>query len=244
MRRFLLIIFALLAGMAGESLLVLRAQVERFESLLRDDFRVLLFLKNEPSDADRKLLEERLLALSHTRQIRYVSRDEALAALRQDDPELVDSVTWLGENPLLPAFEARLASEGLGEFDEWLRAVREAGDWVDVRYRPGQVRAVLQAQVYVHYLSLVLSVLLCGAAVALAARLWWFGSVPGLKAAAWAVFGNGVSAAAGMVAALLAALPARQYLPWWESPTPASQLMLWGCIALLGGLLYPWTAAD
>lgn len=236
-RRILAFAFAIMAGMAGESLLLVRAQVGRFESLLRDDFRVLFFLKNDPGESQVNIIKEKLMGLPEAAEVRFVPRDAALAALRQEDPELVDSVTWLGDNPLLPAFEVRVSPGGMGRFAEWLARARGLADWADLRYRPGQVRAILQAQLWGHFLSLVLSALLCAAAAALAAGLWWAPRPRSWRAALAAAGG----AAAGMALALAAAWPARQYLPWWECPRAAQQFACWAA-AVLAAMLCSWDA--
>jgi hypothetical protein len=238
-----------MAGMAGESLLLVRTQVLRFESLLQDDFRVLMFLKNDLPESQVKIVGDKLLGLPEVREARFVSRDAALTALRRDDPELVDSVTWMGDNPLRPAFEVRPTPAALGRFDEWLERARGVSDWSDLRYRAGQVRAILQG----HFLSLILSFLLCLACAALAAALWWTpwpgasrpttgegpppsdGShSPSLKGTTFARAAAG--AAVGLLLALGAAWPARQYLPWWQMPAVGSQLAVWAAAALAAGL--------
>jgi len=237
-RRFLALALAVMAGLAGETLLLVRAQVGRFEHLLRDDFKVLLFLKGDVAESQEKVIEDKLLGLPDVLEARFVSREAALAALRQEDPELVDSVTWVGENPLRPAFEVRPAPGGLGRFAEWLSAVRGVTEWADLRYRSGQVRAILQAQLYGHFLDLVLSALLCVAATALAAALWWPPPFAP-RTAAWAALTAAAGAAFGMALALAAAWPARQYLPWWAAPGAAHQLLIWVAAALVAGVFSP-----
>jgi hypothetical protein len=177
-----------------------------------------------------------------------VSRDAALATLRRDDPELVDSVTWMGDNPLRPAFEVRPSLAALGRFDEWLAAVRGVTDWGDLRYRSGQVRAILQAQLYGHFLSLILNSLLCLTCAALAAALWW-GRWPGKSLPMAAAFPAGAGAAVGVGLALAAVWPARHYLPWWGMPAPGFQLTVWAAATLAAGLFSilstsSWTASD
>ncbi|MDD5628898.1 MAG: permease-like cell division protein FtsX [Elusimicrobia bacterium] len=238
LRRSLTFLLAAMAGMAGESLLLVRTQVGHFESLLRQDFRVLLFLKNDPPESQAKVLEDKLLGLPEVSEARFVSRDAALAALRREDPELVDSVTWVGDNPLRPAFEVRPAPAALGRFEAWLEDVRGVADWADLRYRPGEVRAILQAQLYGHFLSLVLSCLLCLACAALAAALWW-GRWPAASRPAAAVLWAGLGAALGLGLALAAAWPARPYLPWWELPAAGPQLAAWAAAALAAGVFSP-----
>jgi hypothetical protein len=243
-RRYEVLALALMAGMAGESLLLLRVQADRLESHLSEDFKVVMFLKNEPAEGQVKVMEDKLLGLPGVQDVRFVSAAAALAALRREDPELVDSLTWVGENPLRPAFEVRPDPDGLARFSQWLSAAREAANWADVRYRPAEARAILQARLYGHFLSLILSALLCVIAAALASRLWSAPAMPRLQTVVPAVVG----AAVGMGAALLAALPARQYLPWWQPPSISGQILVWAAAALTAGVFLPslkppsWTA--
>jgi hypothetical protein len=244
-RRFIAFLLAVMAGMAGESLLLIHTQVARFERLLREDFKVLMFLRADPSEGEEKVLEEKLLGMPDVREVRFVSRDAALSTLRREDPELVDSVAWIGENPLRSAFEVSLTPGGLGRFAAWLAAARDVTDWADVRYRPGQVRAILQAQLYGHFLGLILNALLCAAAVVLAAVLWWMSpALPSVRAVASVAELAAGATAIGMILALAAAWPARGYLPWWESPAWGPQLLIWAAVSLMTGLSLPWTALE
>jgi cell division protein FtsX len=233
-RRSLTFLFAVMAGMAAESLVLVRTQVSHFERILRDDFRVLLFLKNDVPENQAKVLEDRLLGQLDVEAARFVSRDAALAALRQDDPELVDSVAWMGDNPLQPAFEVRPGGGAFGRFGDWLSVLRGVSEWSDLRYRPGQVRAILKAQLYGHFLSLVLSFLLCLAGAALAARLWWGRPPDSWRAAALPA---AAGAALGLLLALAVSWPSRQYLPWWGAPAAAEQLAIWAAAALTAALV-------
>lgn len=243
LRRLLTLLVAVMAGMAGESLILVRAQVGRFERLLRDDFQVIMFLRDEPTPGQEKILQEKLQALPEVQAALFIPRDEALATLRREDPELVDSITWIGENPLHSAFAVRPTPAGLKSFPQWLAAARGAADWADLRYRPGQARAILQAQLYGHFLSLLLSALLCSVALILTLALWRM-SRPGLWAAVPAIAWSAVGAAAGMALALAAAWPARQYLPWWELPLVSRQLVTWAACACSAGLCSPWKVPD
>ncbi len=229
----------LVGGLAAESLLVLRRQSGRFAQTLREDFRVLVFLQDDVDASKRLVLEEKLRALPDVEVARYVSRDESLAELRRDEPELAESVTFIGDNPLPPAFEVRLAADGLARFPQWLAAAGAVADWGDVRYRPGQVRAVLQARFYEHYLSLALSTGLCAAALAAFALLWRGApkhAAPGRSALPAALAGS----AAGIGLACLLALPMRDHLPWWSLPPASTQLALLAGLAAFGWLISPW----
>src|SRR5438874_11602564 len=94
-------------GLAGETLLLLQRQCARVEQTLRDDFRVVLFMKADLEEGRRKVLEEQLRALPDVEDVRALSKQDALDALRREEPELVESVSFLSDNPLDPGFEIK-----------------------------------------------------------------------------------------------------------------------------------------
>jgi hypothetical protein len=235
----------LIAGLGGETLLFARSQCARAESELRGDFKVVLFLKSDAGDDRRKALESKLLALPGAGALRYVSREEALAELRRDDPELAKSVTLLGENPLNPAFEAGLTEDGVGGLAGWLAAARGVEDWADVRYKEAEVRAILQAQFYRRVLEIVLNALLCLAALLALHRLWLAGPglgstlapVPPAPLDASKALASGAGAAAGAALCALLALPMRLLTPWWAWPSLGAQALLLAAGGMAGWAL-------
>src|ERR1035437_7193746 len=162
-------LFAATAAMAGQTLILAEGQCRRLETALRDDFRVVLFLRGPLEDSKRLVLEEKLRAQPEVADVRYVSPEEGLAALRREDPELVDSVALVGENPLPGAFEIRPAPEALPRVAAWIDSVSAFADWSDVRWKPAQLEAILRARLYGPWLRLTLSTLFCAAA---ALALW------------------------------------------------------------------------
>ena len=243
------VLLGLLAGLGGETLLFLERQCWRIEETLRRDFRVVLFLKGEPPETRLKVVEERLLALPDVDEVRYISARDALAALHRQEPELVDAVTLVGENPLQPAFEVRLDGEGIARLPEWIAQAEPAGDWADIRYKPAQAQALLQARFYGHFLSLVFSASLLAAGglgllgvwtLARRPRAWAALAHGGLRAAAASAGTAAASAggaAAGAALAALMALPMRLYTPWWAWPSGPRQLFLGLGAALAGWVL-------
>src|SRR4051812_31027713 len=101
------------AGLAGETLLLAERLSTRLETSLRDDFRVVLFTRAALEESRAKVLEEKIRAAAGVVDVRYVPADEALAALKRDDPELAESVALVGDNPLPSAFEVSPAPEAL-----------------------------------------------------------------------------------------------------------------------------------
>lgn len=239
-------LFALGAGvgLAAQTLLFLERQSARVEAALSEDFRVVFFLRGAVDESRLRVLEERLLASPESADVRYVSPREALEALRREDPELVEAVALVGENPLPGAFEVRPAPEALPVLPRWLAEAARTGDWADVRHKPGQLQAILQARFYGRLLRVVLNTLLCLAAAlvlaALAASRASAPSAPRVRDAA--------STAAGVVAGALVAAavawPLRRHEWLWAWPGPGSQAALLAAGAALGAVLSPWRDED
>lgn len=238
LRLLLPFFLGLAAGLGGETLLILERQCWSAERALREDFRVLLFMGAEPEESRRKILEEKLLALPEVEGARYVSRAEALDALRREDPELVESATLLGEIPLNPAFEVRLAAGALGRISQWLSSAAGLSDWADIRYKSDQVSAIVSARFYGYLLSLVVGSNACAAALLALAFMWplawpasphhrfqWSAAARPLRAAALAAGG----ALAGSLLVCALAWPMRVFSPWWAWPSAS-----WQAVLLLG----------
>lgn len=228
----------LLLGLGGEALLFLRGQGQAAEEALREDFRVVFFLKEDMPEGRLKVLEEQVRALPEVEEARAVTSREALAALRREEPELVESILLLKDNPLNPAVEVRLSPSALGGLLHWVEEAKALTDWADIRYKGSQVQAALQAQFYAHFIDLTARACACVLAALFLAWLWarregtaaW--KTPA-AAAALSVLG----AAAGAACVLAAALPMRELSPWWAWPQAAAQASLLLSAAAAGCLL-------
>jgi len=245
-RLFLASLLGLSAGLGGESLLFLEGQCGRIETSLRDDFKVVLFLRNDLDEGKRKILEEQLRAFPEVEDVRGVSKQEALANLKRADPELVDSIILVGENPLHSAYEVRLGEAGIGRLEDWLSRAQELADWADIRYKPSEVEAILRVQFYGRFLSLALSAIACLVAAMALGGLWSTGrrgGRGGFKGRAelahsglHAIMGA-AGAAVGACAVFLMVLPMRQLSSWWAWPSSSSQMGLAVCAAVIGWVL-------
>jgi cell division protein FtsX len=235
---------AVAAGLAGETLLLAERHCSRLEASLRDDFRVVLFLKGALEEARAKVLEETLRAGPEIVDVRYVSADDALAALKRDDPELAESVALVGDNPLPAGFEVRPAAEAFTHLGAWLDGAQSLAEWSDVRYKSGQVAAILRLRFYAHLLRITLSTLLC--LVAGLALIALFGPGPAARgkagssasAIAWAAAGGvvGVAFAAAIV------WPLRRDELLWAWPAFLPQAALLAACATLGWSSSLWRA--
>lgn len=232
------------AGLAGQTLLFAERHCSRLEAALRDDFRVALFLPAPArSEAGRiKILEEKLRSQPEVLEVRFVSADEAFAALKRDDPELAESVALVGDNPLPAAFEVRPSPEALTHLGAWLDGARRLADWSDMRYKSGQLQAMLRLRFYAYLLRMTLSALLClvsGLALALLAAATRAPAAAQTRTlAAWA----GLGGVCGMALAVLIAWPLRRDELLWAWPTlPAQAALLVLCVSL-GWSLSLWRA--
>ncbi len=230
--------FAAAAALAGQTLLLVERQCSRLETALREDFRVVLFLRGPLEDSKRLVLEEKLRAQPEVADVRYVSPEESLASLRRDDPELVDSVALVGENPLPGAFEVRPAPEALAHLAAWIGSAEGLADWSDVRWKPAQLQAVLRARLYGRWLRLALSSLLCAAA---ALALWaLLGSLNGPARDRRLPWAGALGGAAGLALAAFVAWPLRRDGLLWAEPAAWTQAAVVAACAALGWSLSSW----
>ncbi|MEK7234194.1 MAG: permease-like cell division protein FtsX [Elusimicrobiota bacterium] len=239
---------AVAAGLAGETLLLVERHCSRMESSLRDDFRVVLFARASLEEARAKVIEEKLRAAPEVEDVRFISADEALAALKRDDPDLVESMALVGDNPLPAAFEVRPTPEALTHLGAWIDGVQRLADWSDLRHKPGQVQAILRLRFYSYFLSMTLSTLLCLIVViALVALTASFSAAKGrgavspyesISSIAWAVGGGAVGAA--LASAISWPLHRDELL--WAWPRPLAQIALLAACATLGWSLSLWHA--
>ena len=230
---------ALGAGVAAETLLLAEGQCRRLESALSDDFRVVLFLRHPLEDSKRKVLEEKLRAQPETAELRYVPPEEALSALRREDPELVDAIALVGENPLPGAFEVTPAADALPRLASWLDGAQELGDWSDVRWKQAQLQAILRARLYSRWLRLTLSTLLClGAGLALWALLAHVRS--SARSAPRLTIAGALGGAVGLGAAALAAGPLARDELLWAWPAAWSQAAVVAACGALGWSFSLW----
>lgn len=233
-------------GLGGETLALIQRQCLRVEQVLREDFRVVLFLKAEPEEGREKVLEEQLRALPDVEDVRAVSSQEALDALRREEPRLVEAVSFLSDDPLQPAFEVKLADGALGRLPQWLARAGALADWSDVRYKPAQVEAILQAAFYARFVGVALSGLVCLAALLALAGLWssvapgkahgpgWGRALLAHPAAAAGALAGGIFGA-GAAAAI--ALPLKAGVVGLAWPSAAQQAAILAAAAVSGWTL-------
>ena len=245
-RLFFGLILGAAVGLGGETLLLLEHQCRRVERTLGDDFRVVFFLKAEQNEGDSQVLLKRLRALGQVEDARAVSKKDALAQLKRQEPELAEAVTPLNENPLDAGFEVRLTEAGLGRLPQWLAEAEELADWSDVRYKPAQAEAVLEAAFYARFIAVVLSGLVCLAALLAFFGLWAWGEIPhghwpalgrALRANPGSILGGALGGVLGACAVCAIALPLRTAAAGLAWPSAVEQFVLIAAAAVAGWVL-------
>lgn len=245
-RALLAFAFGLIGGLGGQALLFLEKQCLKIEGALISDFRILLFLGAELDAGRLKVIEEGLWAIPDVAEVRVVSKQEALSALRLREPELVESIALVSDNPLKPAYEVRLARRSLSRVPQWIAQAQGVAPWADVRYKPAQVEAILQAQFYGYFIQLALSAMACVTALMVLGGLWpsgkaggkaWTGPGGRWEAIAAAGLAAGVGGMAGAAVTSLMVLPMRLLTPWWAWPSAAKLAVLLVGVSAAGGAL-------
>ncbi|MBI3298771.1 MAG: peptidoglycan DD-metalloendopeptidase family protein [Elusimicrobia bacterium] len=234
---------AVMAGLLGESLLILEAQSRALEAAVRGDFRVVAALEAGVDEERRGVVEERLLALPGTETVDYVSPARVVERLAERDPGFPQAVALIGENPVPGFFEARLAAGQVAQAAEWVKAAEAIGELAEVSYSAPAARAVVELQFYARWARLVLGAAACLAGAAAAAWLWgaWRSGTlaEGARRSAGAALAAAGGWCAGALAAAAAARPAAAWNPAW--PEPAVQA---GALALCTLFILAWRAAS
>ena len=101
-------LLAFSAGLLAEMLLFMHAQMREISLLLKDDFRIIV-VRDERSKETPDSVGAALAALKGSAQVVFVSRQDRLARLKADEPELVSSVLPPGSNPMPDTWEVVMA---------------------------------------------------------------------------------------------------------------------------------------
>ncbi|PLX27975.1 hypothetical protein C0583_01940 [Candidatus Parcubacteria bacterium] len=112
------IIILILALFTVNMILVVKVVGDAAVGAIKDKIDINLFIKPDTSEKDIEILESRIRQISNVKETRYISKEEALILFKdkhQDNPEILQSLTELGQNPLTPTIIITPAN--LNEFD-------------------------------------------------------------------------------------------------------------------------------
>lgn len=232
-------LLAFSAGLLAEMLLFLQAQMREITSLLKEDFRIVV-VRDESTREPSETIGAGLLAIPGTEQAVFVGRQDRLARLKAEEPELVASVLPPGSNPMPDTWEVVIREESLGDLNAWTDAAWRVPGVGDIKYKPLEAYAIMHSVFYGHLITLGLALAFL-AFVVLAAMVLTHGHTPSELYAsfsqdkAWFLSGAGGSLAAAL-AAYVVVYPVKYLSPVWVWPNP-----LWQAVAACSGALLGWS---
>jgi hypothetical protein len=236
-------LLAFSAGILAEMLLFMHAQMREISMLLKEDFRIVV-VRDEKSKETAEAVGAALTAIKGTSQAVFVSRQDRLARLKAEEPELVASVLPPGSNPMPDTWEVAIAEEALGDINAWTDAAWRVSGVGDIKYKPLEAYAVMHALFYGHLITLVMALSLLSFMIMTAMVLTHGHTPAGLAASLgadrnWFMAGAGGAAAAALCAYAVV-YPVTYLSPIWVWPNPLWQVAVMAAGAMLGWVLCQW----
>ncbi|MDQ7772093.1 MAG: permease-like cell division protein FtsX [Elusimicrobiales bacterium] len=232
-------LLAFTAAVLFEALLFLHTQAREILSLLEDDFRVVVLLK-DGGRKERDALWESIRALQGVRSAVFISKDERLARMREDDPELIKGALSLGPNPLPDSYEIAVDQAVMSSLSSWTELLWGMSGVAEVRYKQLEAYAILHFSFYDNFMALAFGLSLLGAVLfSLTVLLHRFspaGLMEGIRRDKRWFFSGAGGAAAAVLACYLIVYPVRYLSPVWAWPNP-----LWHLAGVLAAGFLAWT---
>ena len=110
-RRLFLLVFAV--AVLWQSLLLIDMRLEQYYRELNDSFKVILTLPDNTAPEKLSHLQEFLKNQAEVATVKFVSPSEALNEVRRQNPQLVESLLFMGQNQMPAYFELRLTPTAL-----------------------------------------------------------------------------------------------------------------------------------
>jgi hypothetical protein len=239
-------LLAFSAGLLAEILLFMHAQMREISMLLKEDFRIIV-VRDEKSKETDEAIGAALAALKGTERAVFVTRQDRLARLKAEEPELVASVLSPGSNPMPDTWEVAIGEEALGDMNAWTDAAWRISGVGDIKYKPLEAYAVMHSLFYGHLITLGLALAFL-AFMIMTAMVLTHGHTPAALAATlvadkvWFLAGA-AGAAASALAAYAVVYPVKYLSPVWVWPNPLWQVAVALSGALLGWVLCQWKNA-
>lgn len=236
-------LLAFSAGLLAEMLLFMHAQMHEISMILKEDFRIVV-VRDEKAKTTADAAGAALSAIKGTTQALFVSRQDRLARLKAEEPELVSSVLPPGTNPMPDTWEVSIDEDVLGDLNAWTDAAWRVPGVADIKYKPLEAYAIMHSLFYGHLITLALALSFLIFMV-LTAMVLTHGHTPATLAVslgqdrAWFAAGAG-GAAVSALAAYAIVYPVKYLSPVWVWPNPVWQLAVIASGSLLGWVLFQW----
>lgn len=251
-----LVLFML--GLLG--LVVINAK--KLSNHIKENIGFQIVLKDTTSTAELDILKQEISSSVFTKQVDYISKDEAAKKLQQDLGE--DFISFLGYNPLLPSLDVKLNSDyaNIDSLAGFEKQIMQKHFVKEVIYHKDMIKQVNDNAKVISIYILVFSSLLLIVAIALINNtirlsiysrrflirtMYLVGATQGFIRKPFIMKGIRQGVIAGLVAGFLLAgflILSTKYIPdLLQLQDPNLLAILFGCIVLLGVLISGLSAA-
>lgn len=251
-----LVLFML--GLLG--LVVINAK--KLSNHIKENIGFQIVLKDTTTTAELDILKQEISSSAFTKQVDYISKDEAAKKLQKDLGE--DFITFLGYNPLLPSLDVKLNSDyaNIDSLAGFEKQIMQKHFVKEVIYHKDMIKQVNDNAKVISIYILVFSSLLLIVAIALINNtirlsiysrrflirtMYLVGATQGFIRKPFIMKGIRQGVIAGLVAGFLLAgflILSTKYIPdLLQLQDPNLLAVLFGCIVLLGVLISGLSAA-
>ena len=243
-------LLGIILGLGGETLLLSKTAAARFSDNLRKDFRVLFFMPEKSLPQTLLSAQKSVDEIPGTQSSILISPEKALSILKKEDPELAQNLSFLPTNPIEPIIEATLNKKGLLSFQSWMSQAAARQKWTEMRYQPEELKSILRLGLYLRFLNVALTALLCLSSLLLILGVLFplmvfskrsphkMIELLSLSAKTFGICLLGVCLGGIFSAAF--AWPLGRAVEWWGWPTLLTQAIFIVPTALSGAILCVW----
>ena len=237
--------FVFAAALIAEMLIFINAQSGKLSEKISDDFSMLLIAENGYSQAAMENLRIDIEKNACVEKAVFTGKKQLLERLKQEDPQLVDSVLSTGGNPLPDTWEVKVHTDCLLKLDEMAAELLVINGVADVQYKKQEAWAAKHLLFYKRITSVALSF----AGVIFIVFVIMVLANENSVTAAFSVFAAGdlpfvlSGLAAGIAAYLFTVLflgPVMAESLFWSWTSPAVQILFIICCAFVGWALRRW----
>ncbi len=234
-RIIFLTVFAV--SLLAEVLLFLFFQVNKINSLLNKDFRVVFI--SARSKRNIQELKEEIKSLPGVRDVEFISADKRLDELKAKDAEFSKSVMILGKNLLPDTFEVKLSENVFGGFENWLKKAEKVKGISEIKYKAGEVSAILHLVFYRNFIYICFALFIAAIVLMVIMALTYKFEMAFLIGRLKLDINWFLSGAFGSLTAVLACYtivyPIKYLSPIWHWPN-----FLWHLVVVLSGGFIGW----
>jgi cell division protein FtsX len=238
-----LLVFAV--ALIAEMLIFINAQSGKLAEKLSDDFSLLLIAENGYSQSAMENLRIDIENVPGVEKAVFTGKKQLLERLKQEDPQLVDSVLSTGGNPLPDTWEVKVRTDYLLNLEDIAASLLVFDGVADVQYKKQEAWAVRHLLFYKHLTAVALSIAGVVFIVFVIIVLAHENSVT----AAFSAFTTGdlpfvlsgiVAGAAALMATVVFLYPVKAESLFWSWTSPAAQTLFIICCAFVSWALRRW----